>query len=66
MNDSDVIIIDQPEDDLDNQVIYKELTKANLPVFSDSNNQYLDTIEIQTIMSMGTAVPVVLLLADLL
>lgn len=30
----------------------KELTKLNLPVFSDSNNQYLDTIEIQTIMSL--------------
>lgn len=30
----------------------KELAKLNLPVFSDSNNQYLDTIEIQTIMSL--------------
>lgn len=27
-NDSDVIIIDQPEDDLDNQVIYNELIKT--------------------------------------
>lgn len=27
-NDSDVIIIDQPEDDLDNQVIYKELIQT--------------------------------------
>ena len=27
-NDSDLIIIDQPEDDLDNQVIYKELIQT--------------------------------------
>ncbi len=27
-NDSDIVIIDQPEDDLDNQVIYKELIQA--------------------------------------
>lgn len=30
----------------------KELLKRNIPVFSDSSNEYLDTIEIQTIISV--------------
>lgn len=30
----------------------KELLKRNIPVFSDSSNEYLDTIEIQTIISI--------------
>ncbi len=30
----------------------KELLKRNIPVFSDSSNEYLDTIEIQTIISL--------------
>ena len=30
----------------------KELIKRNIPVFSDSSNEYLDTIEIQTIISL--------------
>ncbi len=34
------------------QIYEKELTKENIPVFTDTNNQFLDTIEIQTIMSL--------------
>ncbi len=30
----------------------KELLKRNIPVFSDSSNEYLDTIEIQTILNV--------------
>ena len=30
----------------------KELIKRNIPVFSDSSNEYLDTIEIQTIINL--------------
>ena len=30
----------------------KELIKNNIPVFSDSSNEYLDTIEIQTIINL--------------
>ncbi len=30
----------------------KELLRQNIPVFSDSSNEYLDTIEIQTIISL--------------
>ena len=34
------------------QVYEKELINADIPVFSDSSNEYLDTIEIQTIISL--------------
>ena len=30
----------------------KELLKNNIPVFSDSSNEYLDTMEIQTIINL--------------
>ena len=33
-------------------VYEKELIKNNIPVFSDSSNEYLDTIEIQTIINL--------------
>ena len=33
-------------------VYEKELLKNNIPVFSDSSNEYLDTMEIQTIMNV--------------
>lgn len=34
------------------QIYEKELLKLDIPVFSDSSNEYLDTIEIQTIISV--------------
>ena len=34
------------------QVYEKELINSDIPVFSDSSNEYLDTIEIQTIISL--------------
>ena len=34
------------------QLYEKELINADIPVFSDSSNEYLDTIEIQTIISL--------------
>ena len=33
-------------------IFEKELLKRNIPVFSDSSNEYLDTIEIQTITNL--------------
>lgn len=33
-------------------VFEKELSKLNIPVFSDTSSEYLDSIEIQTIMSL--------------
>ena len=34
------------------QIYEKELMKRNIPIFSDTSNEYLDTIEIQTIISL--------------
>ncbi len=36
----------------DAQIYEKELSKQDIPVFSDSSNEYLETIEIQTVMSL--------------
>lgn len=56
-HDSDVIIIDQPEDDLDNQVIYKELIRTILQ--EKKNMQFIFATHNANIPVLGDAERVV-------
>ena len=47
----DIVILLRATKDRAN-VFEKELSKLNIPVFSDTSSEYLDSIEIQTIMSL--------------